>query len=194
MNLWIKKGLGILGILAFLSCTSVAAQTVNLGNQTCTQNYTLYDYYDNGKYNFSSWEPDGMNCFDNGGGDYSYSDPGYGGGGGGVSIDPDGAWITPLLGVPPDTKLQINLVKKQVRTDMVNCGSDFGSWGQAATFYVSQSGNSNFQVSTDGRGPYVTLITPDGRIDMYRFTKYGSLQFKPKENATCGGEGWNPAG
>jgi hypothetical protein len=46
----------------------VSAQSYNTGSQTCTQNYSLYDYYSNGRYTHSSWDADGVTCNDNGGG------------------------------------------------------------------------------------------------------------------------------
>jgi len=82
-----SKGLIVAGLMALLSCTSVAAQTVNLGNETCTQNYTRTDYYDNGKFNHSYWQPSGMTCFANGG-SYNYGDP-DGSGGEGEPIGAD---------------------------------------------------------------------------------------------------------
>ena len=82
-----NKGLVMAGLMALLSCTSVAAQTVNLGSETCTQNYTRTDYYDNGKFNHSYWQPSGMTCFANGG-SYNYGDP-DGSGGEGEPIGAD---------------------------------------------------------------------------------------------------------
>lgn len=38
-----------------------------MGGQTCYQVWGLYDYYSDGSYTHSSWEADGINCYDNGG-------------------------------------------------------------------------------------------------------------------------------
>ncbi|WP_448674071.1 hypothetical protein [Pseudoxanthomonas mexicana] len=64
---------------------TVRAQTVDIGGQTCTQNWAWFDYYTNGQLTDSLYEPDGVTCVESGGGS-SYGDPYYGGGTGGGSI------------------------------------------------------------------------------------------------------------
>lgn len=55
-------------VLGFWVIIPDAKAQVTIGNQTCYNVWSLYDYYDNGTYAFSAWEADGVNCYDNGGG------------------------------------------------------------------------------------------------------------------------------
>ncbi len=74
-------------LAALSSAGDVAAQSVDIGGQTCSNNYSLYDYYSNGEYVGSAWEVDGVNCTPGSGGDYGYGDGTgvYPGGGGGAA-------------------------------------------------------------------------------------------------------------
>lgn len=44
------------------------AQVVDIGGQACIQEYAWYDYYTNGELTDSQYEPDGITCYDTGGG------------------------------------------------------------------------------------------------------------------------------
>lgn len=71
-------------ILLVVLCSSIfwsdAKAQVNVGGQTCYQVWGLYDYFSNGVLTASTWEADGLNCYDFGGG----------GGGGGMFEDSSG--------------------------------------------------------------------------------------------------------
>lgn len=61
------------------------AQSFDFGGQTCVQKYALYDYYSDGVYTFSAWEPDGIECYANGSSSgTSFGSPGGIGGVGGI--------------------------------------------------------------------------------------------------------------
>lgn len=107
---------GVLLVAALSQVQEVQAQSVDIGGQTCSQNYSLYDYYSNGVYQTSQWEPDGVSCFDNGGG--GYEGGGGGGGGGGGSVGSDGVWVDVAGGT------QVNVVKNQVRNNTISCYDD----------------------------------------------------------------------
>ncbi|KFN50369.1 DUF4329 domain-containing protein [Arenimonas composti] len=66
----------------FATSLDAAAQSVDIGGQTCSNNYSLYDYFSNGEYIGSAWEVDGVSCTANPGAgfDYDFSAPGSGGG------------------------------------------------------------------------------------------------------------------
>ena len=63
------------------------AQSVDIGGQTCVQEYAWYDYYTNGELTDSQYEPDGVTCFDNGGSAFTGDFGGGGGGSGGGEPD-----------------------------------------------------------------------------------------------------------
>lgn len=159
----------------------------------CTYRYSVWEIV-NGNGEHISWdvEFEGMSCMDVSTGTTNYYDPepGLGGGVGGGGSE-GAVWIS-ALGVPVGSKVEVNVSGKQVRTDLVNCQSDFSSLGQAATYYTSLVITSNFAVGNPKDGPFVTLITPNGRQEFFRFTNKGSIQFQPKADSTCGGEGWSP--
>lgn len=92
------------------------AQSIDFGSETCTQDYALYDYYSNGEYVGSAWEPDGITCYPNGGSPTEY-DPGW--------IDqpaPEPGEETAQAGIwvqVADT--EVNVIKNQVRTSKLAC-------------------------------------------------------------------------
>lgn len=55
----------VLLLVAALFANTIYAQTVSIGDQTCRQRWTLYDYYSDGVYQFSAWEPSGVSCYPN---------------------------------------------------------------------------------------------------------------------------------
>lgn len=55
---------------------------------SCTQNWALWDYYSNGDYVGSGWEPNGVSCSPGDGGVDGSPFPGGGGGGGGGGGEP----------------------------------------------------------------------------------------------------------
>jgi hypothetical protein len=73
-------------LVVFIATTTTAnsVKAIEIGNQTCNNVWTLYDYYDGpngtGNYLFSAWESTGVNCYDNGSGvgpgDGWWNDPG----------------------------------------------------------------------------------------------------------------------
>jgi hypothetical protein len=96
----------------------VQAQSYRVGDKTCIQNYTIYDHYTNGKYNFTTIEPSGLTCFSDGsglgGGDFDPS-------GNGELIDaPDGG---SFAGLWVSEGTYVNKVTKTVTTDQINCSA-----------------------------------------------------------------------
>lgn len=78
----------VISICVFMS-GSPSAQFVDIGDETCVQNWAWYDYYTNGELTDSGYEPDGFTCFGSGGG-VGGGAPGSGGGvGGGGPSPPD---------------------------------------------------------------------------------------------------------
>ncbi|SDQ32000.1 hypothetical protein SAMN05428982_0629 [Pseudoxanthomonas sp. CF385] len=106
-------------LAAALTPQTSSAQMIDIGGQTCTQNYAWYDYYTNGQLTDSQYEPDGVTCFDNGSGGGNYGDPYSGGGGGGGGwFDSEGVWVSIPGG---DYRAEVNMVKHQVRTPDLAC-------------------------------------------------------------------------
>lgn len=65
----------VVGLAALGAAGEAATQSVNIGGQTCSNNYSLYDYFSDGKYIGSSWEVDGVSCISMPGS--GYDDGGY---------------------------------------------------------------------------------------------------------------------
>jgi hypothetical protein len=172
MNHLSYKGLILAALMAYLSCSNAAAQTVNIGGQTCTQNYSLYDYYSNGEYNFSSWEPDGVDCFDFGG-DYSYSDPGIIGGGG---TGGSGSDVQAVAGYPGRT---VSLDGKKIYARDVACGGEGQDVLRVQAAHHALIPRPNMALNT-----IVTVYLFEGKSQTFRrVATSGSAQFAP--NGAC---------
>lgn len=169
------KGAGFLAVvvlsIAFPSKSS--AQTVNIGGQTCTQNYAWYDYYTNGQLTDSQYEADGVSCFDNGSVGYEGGTGGGGGGGGGGSNN--GVWVAVNGG---DYTAEVNVIKNQVRTNDVSCSAETESRQVVAGRILVK--NPYLQSTT-----VVTVFFSDGRQTFRRLGAFGSaFQMVPTSN--CG--------
>lgn len=169
-------GFGVLLVAALSQVQEVRAQSVNIGGQTCSQNYSLYDYYSNGVYQTSQWEPDGVSCYDNGsgGGDYE-GFPGVGGGGGG-SVDSDGVWVDMEGGT------EVNVVKNQVRNKTISCYDDGpgGTEVRAAEVGRIVIRNPNLKASTT-----VTAIWSDAKQTFRRANPGASTAHQMVATSGC---------
>lgn len=171
-----RMGLWVVGFASLMGTSSESnAQSYDFGGTTCVQNYSLYDYYSDGQYVTSAWEPDGVSCFDNGSGGTNYGDPYYGGGGSGGSIDTNGVWVT--VPTADGVKVEVNLLKKQVRTQEVSC-SDADATRQVV------AGRILAKDPYLKSGSVVTVFFKDGKQTFTRMGLGGTTSMQP--TSQCG--------
>jgi hypothetical protein len=131
-----------------------SAQSYNTGSQTCTQNYSLYDYYSNGRYTHSSWDADGVTCNDNGGG----FELGGGYDGGGI-IGPEGGGGAPLANAPNNPYNQNPATcKSDPEARIFHAAGDFATW---KGIYAPKQ--------IRGRGELFTVEFDGGGTEQYRW-------------------------
>jgi hypothetical protein len=140
--------------LAFVSCDA-SAQSYDTGSQTCTQNYSLYDYYTNGRYTHSSWDADGVTCTDNGGG---FNDGG-GYDNGGLIVDEGGGSSQPVAYAPNNPENQNPATCK--------ADSDARSYHAAGDFAAWKAIYAPKQIR--GRGELFTVEFDGGGTEQYRW-------------------------
>jgi hypothetical protein len=146
--------------LAFVSYDA-SAQSYNTGSQTCTQNYSLYDYYTNGRYTHSSWDADGVTCTDNGGG---FND------GGGYD---DGGIIGPDVGEASTLSKAPNNPYNQ---NPATCTSDaYGRISHAAGDFTGWRTANGKTFQWTGRGERITFVYDDGGTEDYIWINGSSI-------------------
>ena len=167
----IKIGFVTVIMASGMSVSEETLAMVNIGGQTCINNYSIYDYYTGpngtGEIYYTALEPDGVTCFENAG--IGIGIGGGGAGGGGVS---QGVWLSvPQAG----STTEVNLAKKEVRTKETSCGDEVDLKARQVAAY----GIKNPFVK---RGTVVTLIMSDGK---QKFTLLAPA---------IGATGWKPSG
>lgn len=132
-----KKWLVLVVLLSISAVFPEAAraQMIVIGDQTCIQEYAWYDYYTNGQLTDSFYEPDGISCYDNGGGAGIDGNWGYGGGGAGSSQSfPDleiSSQLKCALGkyLHNNVKLTGGRTMKRVNAWAFGKQNNYGVWG-----------------------------------------------------------------
>lgn len=167
-------------VALFPLAQELRAQSVPVGGQTCTQNYTLYDYYTNGVYQESHWEPDGVTCSSNGGGAVGAGGGspggGVGGGGGGDGLGGDGIWVEIAGGT------EVNLIKSQVRNNSISCYDDGPGGAEVRAAEVGRILVRNPALSVTKT---VTAIWSDGKQTYRRIRTSGSTATQMAATSGC---------
>ena len=131
---------GIIGTI-LLAAALLLGRTPSTASANCQVTYALFDYYSNGVYTHSAWEPDGIVCDNEGPIGEDGSTPGGSGGGGGTGVTV----------VPVAEGTYVNRVNKTVVTNQINCTAEFGTPAEFAGLYYIAEPNAR-------TGTIITLV------------------------------------